>query len=180
MGAESGPTTSLSRAERLLWARQVFVVLVLIWLALSGLKAWFPGLLAALAGAALSGWLATTRPRRLPPLRVLPFALFFVVESMRGGLDVAWRALHPALPIEPQFYRFALRLPEGQPRTLMVSVLSLMPGTLSAELDDDGASLVVHALTPAAMASVDQLQARIRRLFALPDEPDDTSAMGAA
>jgi multicomponent Na+:H+ antiporter subunit E len=53
------------------------------------------------------------------------------------GLDVAWRALHPALPIEPQFQRFRLHLPEGQPRTLMVSVLSLMPGTLSAELEDD-------------------------------------------
>ncbi len=180
MAVETRPTPTLSRAERLLWARQVFVVLVLIWLALSGLKAWLPGLLAALAGAALSGWLATTRPRRLPPLRVVPFALYFVVESMRGGLDVAWRALHPGLPIAPQFFRFALDLPAGQPRTLMVSVLSLMPGTLSAELEDDGASLVVHALTPAAMASVDQLQAQIRRLFALSAEPDGTGAAGTA
>ena len=152
-----------------MWAQQVFVALVLMWFALSGLEAWLAGLLAALAGAGLSAALATTTPRPLAPWRVLPFAAFFLLESLRGGLDVAWRALHPGLPIEPQFQRFTLDLPGGQPRTLMVSTLSLMPGTLSAELEDGGATLVVHALTDVAMDSVEQLQARIRWLFAVRD-----------
>ncbi len=176
MPTESEPTTTLGKRERLVWARQIFVVLVLMWLALAGLEGWPVGLVTALAGAALSAWLATVKPRPVPPLRVPSFALFFVIESMRGGLDVAWRALHPALPIEPQFHRFELRLPEGQPRTLMVSVLSLMPGTLSAELEGGGDVLVVHALTPGAMASVVLLQARIRRLFALPEDPPEARA----
>ena len=150
-----------------MWARQVFVVMLFFWLALSGTEAWLAGLAVSVAGAALSAWVATIVPRPMAPLRVLPFALYFVVESMRGGLDVAWRALHPSLPIQPQFQRFSLALPQGQPRTLMVSVLSLMPGTLSAELEDDGETLVVHALTDSAMESVEQLQGRIRWLFGL-------------
>lgn len=169
MATETRPSSTLEPRERLLWAWQVFVVLVLLWLALNGLRYAIPGLVAALAGAGMAAYLATIAPRPIPPLRLASFALFFVVESMRGGLDVAYRALHPALPIEPQFCRFSLDLPRGQPRTLMVSALSLMPGTLSAELEGGGDTLVVHALTPGAMASVSLLQSRIRRLFALPD-----------
>jgi multicomponent Na+:H+ antiporter subunit E len=170
MAPEHRPSSMMSGRDRLLWARQVFTVLALLWLALSGLRYPIPGLLAALAGAAVAAWLATIAPRPLTPLRLAAFALFFLVESMRGGLDVAWRALHPALPIEPQFHRFRLELPSGQPRALLVSALSMMPGTLSAELEDGGETLVVHALTGGAMTSVALLHARVRRLFGLPDD----------
>jgi hypothetical protein len=61
----------------------------------------------------------------------------------------------------------------------MVSGLSLMPGTLSAELEEDATSLVVHALTGSAMASVATLQARIRWLFGLPQDPQPSQSAGA-
>ena len=143
------------------------MALLLMWLALDGFERPLLGPLTALAGAALAGWLAVVKPVPVAPLAVPGFVAFFLRESLRGGIDVAWRALHPALPIEPQFGRFRLDLPRGQPRTLMVSVLSLMPGTLSAELLDGGRTLVVHALTPKALASVDVLHGRVRRLFGL-------------
>lgn len=167
MPSEATSSHALTRRERWIWAQHVFVVLALMWFALRGFEAWLMGLLTALAGAWLSAAVTTIRPRSVVPWRVLPFTAFFLLASLRGGLDVAWRALHPSLPIEPQFRRFALDLPGGQPRTLMVSALSLMPGTLSAELDDGGATLVVHALSEVAMDSVEQLQARIRWLFAV-------------
>lgn len=160
-------TNVLTPRERLLWAQQVFIALLVMWLALDAFARPVLGLLTALAGAALAAWLAVNRPVPLAPLQVPVFALFFLRESLRGGSDVAWRALHPALPIGPCFATFRLDLPRGQPRTLMVSVLSLMPGTLSAELLDGGRTLVVHALTPAALDSVDALHRRIRRLFGL-------------
>lgn len=163
----SGPERApeLSVRERLLWGQQLFVALLVMWLALNGFERWLLGLLTSLAGGALAAWLAVRAPATVAPLQVPVFAAFFLSESLKGGVDVAWRALHPALPIEPQFGRFRLDLPRGQPRTLMVSVLSLMPGTLSAELLDGGRTLVVHALTPKGLASVHVLHARIRRLF---------------
>ena len=87
--------------------------------------------------------------RLLPPspwslrgwLRFLPY---FLVESLRGGVDVAARAFHPRLPLAPALLDYPLRLPPGPARVVMADAVSLLPGTLSAELD--GAVLRVHVL----------------------------------
>ena len=152
-----------------MWALEIFALLLVLWIGLNGLDRPVVGLLAAAAGGLLAGWLAFERPYGWRPHRLVAFALFFVIESLRGGFDVAWRALHPALPIQPSFLRFHHGLPAGQPRTLMVSVLSLLPGTLSVDLVDDGGTLFVHVLTAEASESVERLRARIQWLFALSD-----------
>jgi multicomponent Na+:H+ antiporter subunit E len=160
----------LDLAARSVWALEVFVPLTLLWIALNGFERLPIGLLAAAAGGALAGALASERPYRWRPLRLVGFVGFFLAESFRGGVDVASRALRPEMPIQPAFRWFRHGLPAGQPRTLLVSILSLLPGTLSADLVDDGATLVVHTLTTGASASVERLQARIRWLFAFPEE----------
>ena len=163
---------SISNRQRLVWIGQSFIVLALIWLALNGLEGWWLGLLAASAGAAAGGLLASGQPHPWRPHRLLGFAVFFLLESFKGGVDVAWRALKPDMPIKPEFHRCRIDLPEGQPRTLMISVVSLLPGTLSADLSDDGQELVVHTLMPEAMASVERLDRQIRWLFSL-DVPEE-------
>jgi multicomponent Na+:H+ antiporter subunit E len=154
--------------QRRVWIAQTFVALVLIWLALNGLDGWPFGLVAACLGAMAGGMLAVGMPHPWRPHRLAGFLLFFLVESFKGGVDVAWRAFQPRLMVQPEFHTYAMNLPEGQPRTLMVSVISLLPGTLSADLSNDGNQLVVHTLMPEAMDSVDRLDTRIRQLFSLP------------
>ncbi len=171
MAASDVGKRSISNRQRLVWIGQTFVLLALTWLALNGLDGWWLGLLAASIGSVAGGLLASGQPHPWRPHRLLGFAGFFLVESFKGGVDVAWRALRLDLPINPEFHRYRIDLPEGQPRTLMISVISLLPGTLSADLSDDGEELVVHTLMPGAMASVERLDARIRRLFSL-DSPE--------
>jgi multicomponent Na+:H+ antiporter subunit E len=161
----------LAARARLIWGTQTFVVLLLTWVALNGLAGWWLGLLASFAGALLGAALATSLPYPWKPHRLVTFGGFFLVESFRGGLDVAWRALHPALKIEPGFTRHVIGLPAGQPRTLLVSVLSLLPGTLSADLEDDGETLVVHSLFPEASHSISLLEHWVAWLFSLEDDP---------
>ena len=67
-----------------------------------------------------------------------------VRESLRGGVDVALRALHPRLPLAPALLAYDLRLAPGLARIFMVNVVSLLPGTLSADLS--GSGLSVHVL----------------------------------
>src|SRR5262245_24183804 len=62
-------------------------------------------------GAALVATAASLR--LLPPggheLRLLALArlvLRFLVGSIRGGIDVAWRALHPQMPLRPGFVAY--------------------------------------------------------------------------
>ena len=59
----------------------------------------------------------------------IPFAGYFLRESLRGGWDVARRALSPALPMSPALVRFLLRLPPGSARWLFCNTISLLPGT---------------------------------------------------
>jgi multicomponent Na+:H+ antiporter subunit E len=85
----------------------------------------------------------------LPPVSfawrgLVSFAPFFLLRSMLGGTDVSWRAFHPDMPIAPDLIEYRLRIPPGLPRELMVNTVSLLPGTLSAELDRD--VLKVHVL----------------------------------
>lgn len=154
--------------DRWRWGAQVVVVLLLAWVALDGTASLGVGLVFALAGAAVGSALVPGEVHRWRPLRLLGFLCWFVWASGRGGLDVAARALAPALPVSPLLHRHRLGLPPGLPRTVFLSVLSLLPGTLSVALEDDASVLVVHALVPGAVPGVAALERRIAWLFSLP------------
>jgi len=123
-----------------------FAVLLGVWLILTANapSAWLVGLATAAAGAALSLRLlpAGTMQIQLGGL----FALLpgFLWGSFRGGLDVAWRAFNPRLPLRPGWIRYPLRLPGGAARVSLGNLLSLMPGTLGAGCGRD--RLYVHCL----------------------------------
>lgn len=165
--SQTQAASQFTRRHRLIWAGQGFVVLVLIWLALNGWRDLQFGLLAAAAGALASAWLASSPPHPWRPHRLAAFLAYFLWESFRGGIDVAWRALHPKLLIDPCFGECRLYLPPGQPQTLLISIVSLLPGTLSAAMKDEQ-TLLVHALTPKALDSISELEGWIAWLFSLP------------
>lgn len=148
----------------------VFSALVLVWWVLDGYDYWWLGLLAAALATGVSLALSTPRRDRLRPGRLPRFVLFFLIESVRGGLDVALRAFHPRLPIHPHCFDYSLSLPAGKPRLLLVSVTSLLPGTLSADLSSDGTTVRIHAINESPEAAVRALEAQVARLFAIATE----------
>lgn len=83
-------------------------------------------------------------PRAWSIFGLVRFIPFFLWQSIRGGIDVASRALHPDLPISPGLHEYSLRLPAGLARIFMVNSVCLLPGTLCAELDDS--ILRIHVL----------------------------------
>lgn len=116
--------------------------------------------------AALTAAVLAPRGGRLIRLRGLAtFAAFFLIESARGGIDVALRALHPRLPIAPAFVRYEFRLLKGPGRIFLVNTINLLPGTLSAELGDAG--VVVHALDEGmpVVRNLNALEDRVAALF---------------
>lgn len=74
----------------------------------------------------------------------LVYAFYFLKLSITGGIDVAWRTYHPRLPLNPAIVEYPLRLTSLSARNLFVCTVSLLPGTLSAELGDN--ILFVHVL----------------------------------
>ena len=106
----------------------------------------------------------------VPPLglvwrEVMGFVPFFLWHSLKGGVDVAWRAFHPRLPITPELIEYPLRLPPGPPRVILVNTVSLLPGTLSAELGVE--VLKVHVLDSLGdfLAELEALEQRVGCMF---------------
>lgn len=121
--------------------------LLCFWVVLAGTKPAdvAAGLLAAIAAAAASLLVFPSTGRRRRPLIVLQLAVRFLYQSVVAGIDVAWRALHPALPLRPGFVTYESQLPEGNLRAGFCTVTSLLPGTLPVGEDRSG-RLVIHAL----------------------------------
>ncbi|MGB5520832.1 MAG: Na+/H+ antiporter subunit E [Gammaproteobacteria bacterium] len=88
------------------------------------------------------------------------FTAWFLWHSLLGGMDVAWRALQLEVQLEPGFLRYRLTLPPGQARVFLVNVVSLLPGTLSADIEDD--ILVLHALEANSKATDEVREAELR------------------
>jgi multicomponent Na+:H+ antiporter subunit E len=160
-----------SRAQRawhrLAWGVEVFIALFVVWLALNGGSAWAPGLAFSALGALIGATLAPGEASLWRPWQALTFAVYFLRESLRGGLDVARRALHPSLPVQPHLVDHALRLPAGPPRTLMIGLVSLLPGSLCADLDLSRNVLRVHLLAEGGGDGLNELESRIAALFGL-------------
>ncbi len=102
-----------------------------------------PGLVIAVAaGASLR--LVPPRSNRVRWGGALRFVPFFLGQAIAGGLDVARRAWLPRLPIDPGIVTVPLLLRSEHARVALAWAVSLLPGTASAGLRDDG--LTVHAL----------------------------------
>jgi multicomponent Na+:H+ antiporter subunit E len=117
------------------------------WLILSefGAADLLVGALAALMAASVSLHLLPPGPRTLRPVVLAGLAVRFLQQSIRAGIDVAWRALDPRLPLRPGFVSYRPQLRPGPARNAFLTMMSLLPGTLPCGPDEEG-SLAVHCL----------------------------------
>jgi multicomponent Na+:H+ antiporter subunit E len=122
-----------------------FLLFLLLWVVLSG-GVWRDPEVAAIGIAAATVASLVLWPRHALTLRWrgLPGLLaHFFGASIQGGIDVAFRALAPSMPLRPELIRVECRLTPGAGLVLFVWMISLMPGTASVGLDDDGV-ITVH------------------------------------
>ncbi|HNP52844.1 MAG TPA: Na+/H+ antiporter subunit E [Nitrosomonas nitrosa] len=93
------------------------------------------------------------------------FIAFFLIRSLVAGADVAYRVLHPFMPIAPDLVTYPLRIPSGLPQVFMANTVSLMPGTLSADLNQN--VLKVHILDKEKnfMIELESVERRVARIF---------------
>lgn len=106
------------------------------------------------------------RLTRLPRL-----AGFFVVESLRAGVDVARLAFGRPLRFSSGWERFETALPDGPQRILFLAILSLLPGTLAVDLSGD--CVFIHVLDDRqdAVADLRKLETEIARVFRSESQP---------
>lgn len=137
------------------------------WILASGdASSWWIGVPAVGFAAAVSLLLPPAPGRlRLSPSGLALFLPFFLFQSLQGGIDVMRRVFHPRLPLEPALICYRLGLGEASARVFMANAVSLLPGTLSADLD--GHQLMVHTLDARmpVREQLRELELRVGRVF---------------
>jgi multicomponent Na+:H+ antiporter subunit E len=129
-----------------IWLISRTAILAFTWWALTqgAYDSWQVGLPAILTAICIDYRLSRPKGNRWSLGGFLVYALYFLKLSITGGIDVAWRTYHPRLPLNPAMVEYPLRLTSLSARNLFVCTVSLLPGTLSAELGDN--ILFVHVL----------------------------------
>ena len=123
-------------ARAVLWRGALFAVL---WWVLAGGRAdsWGVGGASVILALAASLVLLPPAKGRFSPLGLAAFVGFFLVQSVKGGIQVAAMALRPRLDLAPAMLDLPIALPPGPARVLLVNTLSLLPGTLSVRIEGD-------------------------------------------
>jgi multicomponent Na+:H+ antiporter subunit E len=183
MSARNAPPGPLRRNRRLAVAQ--FLALLAFWQLLS----WRldPVYLAMGVVVAAGVTVATQRltativhaSRPSPPLRRVPvlaarfvtYGVWLVGRMLVAGVQIARLTLDPRLPIDPVELRFRTQLASPMARTVFTNSITLVPGTLTVDLD--GEWVLVHALFPAAADDLvsGELANRVARLFDEPHQP---------
>jgi len=79
--------------------------------------------------------------------RVLWFLCYIAVflwECVKANIDVAYRVLHPDLPIRPGTVKVKTNLKSDMGLTLLANSVTLTPGTTSVDIDREKGVLYVH------------------------------------
>lgn len=134
----------------------LFVALMIFWVMLTWAEGvpesahWQSLIAGGLVSLLVAFWLGrtgvATMSKWLDPRRYFWLIVFLGYLSgniIKANLEVAYRVLHPQLPIRPGIVHLKTRLKTPSARTLLGNAITLCPGTLTVELSDEG-DLMVH------------------------------------
>ena len=144
------------------------LLLMVLWLLLNNSAA--PGhlVLGALLGLLIPLFTRRFWPERLAvgkPVLILRFAARIFWDIVVANFVVARIVLGPRTAVRPVFVRVPLDVEQDFAVTALASVISLTPGTVTADVDRTRRYLLVHAL------SEDDPQALVRQLKARYEAP---------
>ena len=101
------------------------------------------------------------RPRIRRPLVILRLGLVVLWDIVMSNIEVARRILGPEEAIRPAFVWLPLDLTDPHAIVSLAGIITMTPGTLSAELSADRRHLLVHAFNVDDEAAlVAQMKAR--------------------
>ena len=117
------------------------------------------------------------RPKNMEPIRAQPTparCFWFVVylfalagHVVMANLDVAYRVLHPAMPLRPGIVRVTTNLRSPAGITMLANSITLTPGTLTVDADEEGILYVhwIHIADTDIQHETERIVSRFERLL---------------
>jgi len=127
----------------------LFTILIAIWLALTTTFQWQELSVGIFISLVLALFLNKNYLKLgLPPIsikRIIFFILYISVlfiEIVKANLDVAYRIIHPKMPIKPGIVIIKTKLKQDIAKMILANSITLTPGTFT--LDIKGDELLIH------------------------------------
>jgi multicomponent Na+:H+ antiporter subunit E len=131
------------------------IILFILGLSIWMLLTWPPdgqhlivGVLVAIFVSYLTGDMFVKRPHLFKHASryfwFLYYVPIFIWECTKANIDVAIRVSHPRLPINPGIVKVKTSLKSDTGLTFLANSITLTPGTLSVDIDQENGFLYVH------------------------------------
>ena len=77
---------------------------------------------------------------------IFQYVPVLIWEIIKSNLNVAYRIIHPKLPIRPGIVKVKTRLKSDMGLTFLANSITLTPGTMTVDIDRDHEVLYIHWL----------------------------------
>lgn len=102
----------------------------------------------------------------------LVYVPLFAWECFKANIDVAYRVAHPKVPIHPGIVKVKTSLKSETGITFLANSITLTPGTLSVDTDEENGFLYVHWINvrekdveAATRVIVERFEKILKRIF---------------
>lgn len=95
--------------------------------------------------------------------RMIGYFFYYLKDITLANIDVAFRVLHPKMPINPCIFEYETKLKSDFGITVLANSITITPGTVTVDIVNG--KLFVHALVPESVESIvnGELDSRIMR-----------------
>jgi multicomponent Na+:H+ antiporter subunit E len=147
------------------------VAFTLLWLLLTQNTSFLNSVFGFMLGAVVVA--IASRAANQPPYlgrlgNMVRFTGYFLYILVKANLEVAWEIVTPKHSMKPRMIRYEVRGLSDVQVTALANAITLTPGTLSMDVDDQGDFLYIHAMYAEkredAVKGLDELRERLLRL----------------
>lgn len=146
------------------------LLLAVLFVALIGEVSLLTILGGMIIGLIIVGMVARGSGRRGYATRVLTvfrFLIYFIYILVKANVEVAIEIMTPGFTMKPRLIRYDVSDLTDVETTSLANAITLTPGTLSADITDDGDALYIHCMyaqdRAEAVAGLDQLREKLMR-----------------
>jgi multicomponent Na+:H+ antiporter subunit E len=93
------------------------------------------------------------------------YVLLFSWECLKANIDVAYRVLHPDLPIRPGTIRVKTSLKTDTGLTFLANSITLTPGTTTVDIDKENGIIYIHWIYVPDGYDVNSMRLRVVEKF---------------
>ena len=129
----------------------LFILAFIVWLMMGWRVDWqhlLVGFLASALVAYITGDFFTEHPHKFKQASryfwFFNYIPVFLWEVVKGNVDLAYRVIHPNLPINPGIVRVKTKLKSETGLTFLANSITLKPGTTAVDIDQENGYIYVH------------------------------------